>query len=444
MTDPLRDVTLDAMVTGLVEAYGFDELAKRIPIACFQQEPSVAAAVTFLAQTPGARAQVERVYQFHLRAQPRARRDHAEDLRSAAGLVVGATRGVVDVVEGVHTAIGAVPVITPLVYAAIRGITGLVGTGIDALVASLAPLLSDSAPGPQREAMLAAVNGVVGDHLEAIGSPLAIPMSLRPPLPHDRGGTLLVLVHGSAMSDLGWTRDGHDHGLALARDLGFTPAYVHYNSGRHVSASGADLAALLERAGDGFAEIVVVGHSMGGLVARAAIRAAEDAGQAWRPKLRALVTIGTPHHGAGLERAGNLFETLLGVTPYSAPLRALGRLRSAGVTDLRFGNIVEADWHDRDRFAHGADPRTPTPLPRDVRCYAIAATTAPSLDGGALPGDGIVAVDSALGTHPDAAFMLAFTDQRIVAGVGHLDLLSSPAVYALLRTWLAPDDDGAS
>jgi len=367
------------------------------------------------------------------------RRDHARDLRASARLVVHATQGVVDVVEGMHTAIGAVPVLTPLVYQAIRGVTGFVGSCVDTLFAPLSPLLGKSPPGRERAAVLAALNGLIGDHLEATQSPLAIPMSLSPT--HEQrqhGTTLLVLVHGSCLCDLHWTRDGHDHGGALAKDFGWTPVYVHYNSGRHTSESGAALANLLERESDGFDDVMVLAHSMGGLVARASVRAAEDAGHAWREKLRALVTLGTPHHGAPLERAGNIFETLLGVTRYTEPLRALGHIRSAGVTDLRFGNVVEADWRDRDRFAHGSDPRTPTPLPERVRCYAVAATTAASLDGVADAHDGLVPVDSALGEHPDEAFTLRFTDRRVVTGSKHLDLLSSPEVYRALREWLDP------
>jgi hypothetical protein len=375
------------------------------------------------------------------RRPPDTLRRHAADLGASARLVVDATLGVVDVVEEMHAAIGALPVITPLVYQVIRRVTGLVGTSIDTLIAPLAPLLGESIPGPRRQVVLAALNGVLGDRLEATHSPLAIAMSLRPALePLRPGGTLLVLVHGSCLCDLHWTRNGHDHGGALALELGWTPAYVRYNSGRHVSANGKELAALLEGACGGFSDIVVLAHSMGGLVARASIRAADDAGLAWRQKLRALVLLGTPHHGAPLEQAGNLFETLLGVTKYSAPLRALGQIRSAGVTDLRFGNVVEADGA-RDRFAPGADPRTPTPLPEGVRCYAVAATTAAALDGGARGGDGLVPVDSALGEHPEAAFTLRFSGKHVVAGTTHLDLLSSPEVYRVIRGWLIPGGD---
>lgn len=450
MENALHRLTLEALLTELVGEYGWDELAARIPLRCFQGTPSISAALQFLEQAPWARAKLEQLYLLRQHDQrPSARRDHAGELRASARLVVDATRGVVDVVEGMHTAIGAVPLITPLVYRAIRGVTGVVGSCIDALVASLAPLLGPSAPDLQREVVLAALNGVIGDYLEATASPLAIAMSLWPSLGPQQGGTLLVLVHGSCMCALHWTRNGHDHGCALAQDLGWTPAYVNYNSGRHVSDNGKDLDELLERESEAFSEIVMLAHSMGGLVARASIRAAEDAGHVWRRKLRALVTLGTPHHGAPLERAGNIFETLLGATKYSAPLRALGQIRSAGVTDLRFGNVVEADWHARDRFAHGTDPRTPTPLPQGVRCYAVAATTKAALapcsatggardgaTGRARGGDGLVPVDSALGEHAAPAFTLHFTDRHVVAGVKHLDLLSSDEVYRVMRRWL--------
>ncbi|MCC7072805.1 MAG: alpha/beta fold hydrolase [Deltaproteobacteria bacterium] len=444
MKDPMHGVTLEHIVTALVEAYGFPELSKRIPIRCFEHEPSVASSLTFLRRTPWARAKVEGLYLFHLREQKRrARRAHGSDVRAAAGLVVTATRGVMGVVGEMQAAIGPVPMITDLVTMALRGVTGLVGEGIDAAIAAIAPLLGESTPGEAREAVLAALNGVVGDQLDASKSPLAIPMTLRPPLLDlHRGGTLLVMVHGSCMNDLQWQQQGHDHGRALADELGCTLAYLHYNSGRHISENGAELAALLEREAAPFSDLVIVGHSMGGLVARAAIHVAEQAEHAWRARLRVLVTLASPHHGAPLERGGNVLELLLGVTKYTAPLRALGQIRSAGVTDLRFGSIAEADWRERDRFAHGADPRAPLALPAGVRCYAVAATTAaatsdPASLPSALSSDGVVPVDSALGRHANEAFALRFTESALVYECSHLGVLSRAEVYARLREWCA-------
>lgn len=439
MADPLHGVTLKKIVTDLVDAYGFDGLATHVPLHCFQNDPSIDSSLKLLRRTPWARAKVESFYLFHLRKQaPRTPRDHTKDLRGATGLVLQATKGVMNVVEEMHTTIGAVPIVTDLTYRAIRGVTGVVETGVDAVVSALAPVLGGSPSGPQREALLAALNGVLGDHLEVTENPLAIEMSLLPPLSTlHRGGALLVVIHGSSMNDLQWTRDGHDHGRALARDLGFTPVYAHYNSGRHISTNGKDLAALLEQECAAFDDVTLLGHSMGGLVARAAIHAADQAGHGWRRKLRALVTLGTPHHGAPAERVGNLVDHVLGSTKYSAPLKALGQIRSAGVTDLRFGNVTDADWQNKDRFLRGPDPRTPTPLPEDVRCYAVAATRAATTSpAGARTSDGIVPIDSALGKHPEEAFTLRFTGAHVVTGAKHLDLLSRADVYETIRGWL--------
>ena len=118
---------------------------------------------------------------------------------------------------------------------------------------------------------------------------------------------------------------------ALARDLGFTPIYLRYNSGRHVSENGRDLAALLERLEAEWPapieELAIVGYSMGGLVARSACHAGEAASHGWRDRLRTLVCLGTPHHGSPLERWGNLVDRLLGVSRYSAPFARLGKIR---------------------------------------------------------------------------------------------------------------------
>jgi hypothetical protein len=394
-------------------------------------------------------------------------RNLVDDLRGASRLAVAATGGVTDLVEAMQHTIAGGPaflgrplegvarLLTAPVYGSIRAVTQLVGAGIDVALGQLAPALGVSAPGPEREAVLAALNGVLGDYLNETKNPLAIEMTLRQrgqPLPHERaglqaalpqpGGKLLVLVHGSSTSDLQWNRNGHDHGAALARDLGYTPVYLHYNSGLHISTNGHAFAALLERLVAAWPapleELAIVAHSMGGLVARSACHAGEIASHAWRRVLRKLVSLGTPHHGALLERGGNWAHLLLGVSRYSAPFARLARIRSAGVTDLRYGNVLDEHWQGRDRFAHGGDTRWPLPLPDGVDCYAIAATTAPE-PGSKLPGDGLVTVDSALGRHREPALTLAFPEahQWIGFGMGHLDLLDRPEVYSRLKSWLS-------
>jgi pimeloyl-ACP methyl ester carboxylesterase len=383
-------------------------------------------------------------------------------LRAVTRLAVDATERVTGVVEAMHRTIASGPavlgqplalparVFTGVVYGGVRAATRLVGAGLDLALARLEPALGETAPGPEREALVAAINGVVGDYLAERNNPLAIEMSIR----HDGraldparddlaalGERWLVLIHGSSMCAGQWNRGGHDHGAALAAELGFTPLYVQYNSGLHVSKNGHQLAALLEdlcaHRATPPAEVVLVGHSMGGLVARSACHAAERAGHAWRRRVTRLVSLGTPHHGAPLERAGSVIDRLLLVSQYSAPLATLAKLRSAGVTDLRYGNVVDEHWHGRDRFAFGDDTRCPVPLPAGVACYAIAGTTARE-PGDRLPGDGLVPLASALGRHARSELELAFPeDHRFVAhGTGHMELLGNTDVYRQLATWL--------
>lgn len=396
------------------------------------------------------------------------------DLKAAAQLAATATHGVIDLTESVHQSVRrrlGLPAgasaeqtggLTGQVYQAVRGVTRLVGWGTDAVLGALLPLLDDPATpseaSPQREAVLAALNGVLGDRLLAMGNPLALTMELRAngapitlnadalklQLPQ-AGPHLLLLIHGLCMNDAQWSRNGHDHGAYLAPVLGATPVYLRYNSGLHTSVNGRELALLLERLASVWpvplARITVIGHSMGGLLARSAIATGRGLGHRWPGRVQDLVFLGTPQHGAPLERAGHGADWLLASNPFTAPFARLGKIRSAGITDLRHGHVMDADWQGRDRFASGADHRLPLPLPEGVRCFAVAATLAGQRSRLAerLTGDGLVPLDSALGRHDEPARRLEVPRerQRTVYRTGHLDLLSSPVVAEQLRDWLA-------
>lgn len=398
----------------------------------------------------------------------------AADLQGLSRLATDATVGVVDLVENLHHTIargthplgaspqGPAPGVAGLVYRAVRGGARLAGRGVDALLGKAAALLPGSDSPPARDAALAVLNGIGGDHLEASGNPLAIPMRLRQQaqvIDLDRealamrfpaaGPRLLVLAHGLCMNDRQWTRDdGHDHGQALARDLGSVPLYLHYNSGRHVSRNGRDFAALLEQLVTHWpvpvSELIIVGHSMGGLVARSACHLAQQQEMTWPRLLRAMVFLGTPHHGAPLERGGRWVDRLLGVSPYGAPFARLGKVRSAGITDLRFGNLQDGDWQHRSRHDQHHDDRLPTPLPAGVDVYLVAATTQRQ-DGhpmrravGEVVGDGLVPLASALGRHrrPALALSVPASHQFVLTGANHWDLLGRPEVCDRLRGWL--------
>jgi hypothetical protein len=295
----------------------------------------------------------------------------------------------------------------------------------------------------------AALNAVLGDQLARGASPLAIRLALRHAgreLAPERaaldaalpgaGERLLVLIHDLGLDDLRWRRpDGHDHSAALAAALGFTPVHVRYDSGLHVSTNGRALAGQLERLlaqwPRPLARFAIVAHGMGGLVARSALHYGRAAAHHWPHRLDDLACLGTPHHGAPLA-AGDL-AAQFATTPHGAQFARLGVLRSAGLADLAHGNLVDEDWRAGDRAAGATDRRLPLPLPAGPRCFAIAGT----LDGDA-DSDGLVPLASALGRHRLARRTLAFLPehQRVVDGVGHLQLLSSPAVFEQLRDWL--------
>jgi pimeloyl-ACP methyl ester carboxylesterase len=392
----------------------------------------------------------------------------AADLRGAAQLTTDAVDGLTSLVEAMHARIASLPGvpvaadertrgITGLVYKSVRGVTHIVGGTAGALLGWLGPTLHaagvGSLPQAEREAVIAALNGVIGDHLAATDNPLAITMAFRhqgKPLTLDRfamrlrlrdaGPRPLVLLHGLCMNDLQWQRNGHDHGAALARDAGYTPVYLHYNSGLSVSTNGRILAQLMERLLDAWPvpieRMAMLGHSMGGLVARSALHHAvliQRGGLRWTARVDDLVCLGTPHQGAPLEAAGHGVDVLLGAAPYAAPLARLGKMRSAGINDLRHGNIVNGSGDGSAR------PDT-LPLPTTARCHAVAGSLGAEAGGVKehLLGDGLVPVASALGQHREPARRLAFDRERqaVVQGTGHLDLLSSAAVFDALRTWL--------
>ena len=400
---------------------------------------------------------------------PTHRNNLATDLRGAGRLVIDATTGLTDLVEAMHAAVSPIVAakhrkearaggVTGLVYRTVRGATRVVGAGIDGVLAQLVPLLGTRVSSPQREAVLAALNGVLGDHLDANGNPLAISMRLRrdgialslaktdlqASIPAATG-KVVVLIHGLAMNDLQWCRQGQDFGAALARDLGYTPVCLHYNTGLHISANGRALSGLLEQLVAGWPvaveDLTIVAHSMGGLVARSAHFYAGEAGLAWPGRLRNIVFLGTPHHGAPLERGGNALDFIVGLNSYSAPFARLGKIRSAGITDLRYGSLLDEEWEGRDRFAHSRDARRPVPLPAGVECYAIAAVAGenPEAIGQRLLGDGLVPLGSALGRHRDRHYALAFpkSHQWIGRGMKHLELQTRPEVYERIKDWLS-------
>ena len=330
------------------------------------------------------------------------------------------------------------------VYAGLRGAATLAGRAAGGVVSGGGRTLSTT---PRGAAVLAVINGLRGDALEREGSELHQPMAVRiggePVKPAAVGdavpqatGRLVVFLHGLFETEFAWRFGGGEtYGERLARDGGFTAVDVRYNSGRHISENGRSLADLLEEVVAAWPapveRIAVVGHSMGGLVARSACHQASARGDAWVRHVRHVVSLGSPHTGAPLEQAVHVAGAALGALPETRPLARFLRRRSAGIRDLRRGSLVDEDWRDRDPDALRAAACQEVPLLDGAsHCFVAATVTGdPRHPVGRLIGDWLVLEPSASHRAQEALH---------VGGAHHLALLNHPMVYERLREWLAP------
>lgn len=369
-----------------------------------------------------------------------------------------------------HRAVGGVlppPVravqdtVTTTVYGLVRAGIAVVGTAAATALDSVqrtrtARPWTSTRRGRRLAGML---NGAVGDHLHDRYRQLASPMRIRvdgADVEPDAAtlsrhypaaaARMVVFVHGVIETEEWWSgparaRAGdqtairEDFGSRLTRDLGYSSVHVRYNSGRHISDNGADLADLLDELIMAWPvpvrELALVGHSMGGLVARSALHQAFAQDRAWSQRTRHLVCLGSPLTGAPLERAANTLTALLRRFDESAPIAALLAGRSAGIKDLRHGSLHRQDWHGGDPDAVHRDVPHPYRPPDGVEHCNLAATVSRAPGPlGHWVGDLLVPTASALSPTPPA-------HTRVIPGLTHRGLLTHDAVYTQLVSWLS-------
>jgi len=352
--------------------------------------------------------------------------------------------------------------LTGSIYGSVRLAGSALGTviGLGASVIGSRDGLRPLWRSPFGSGIQATVNAVWGDELESRRSNLRIELGLRDaqgkaigadpvalsqafPEPTHR---LVVLLHGLGETERCWHgRNGEGGGAVglgevLAADS-FTPLMVRYNTGRHVSDNGVALAALLEEIAQGWPaaikEVALVGSSMGGLVARSALYTGRAAGHRWASSTRHVVTLGSPHLGAPLEKGANLASWGLRLAPETRPLGKFLDHRSAGIKDLRFGAIREDDWNGADPDTLLTDIVGDYAAPDDVDQHFVAGvvTAAPTHPLGVLVGDLIVRIGS--GTGRGRRRRVEATDVRVLGGRRHFDLVHDPAVHEQVRVWLS-------
>lgn len=304
-------------------------------------------------------------------------------------------------------------------------------------LAQMAQRLSRTLPAPPEHGIFrSALNGVVGHTLAELDSPLAQGMSLRDEFGQPlsiadwtRSGRrgLVLFVHGLCLSEREWQNHEHEGFVRELREFGHGVAWLRYNTGHAIADNGTALSDLLESLPAGEQPLTLIGHSMGGLVIRSASYHAEIRGAGWVKRLQRAVYLGSPHHGATMEKIGHAANRLLALTPYTKSFMSLGNIRSRGIRDLREGRIVPE---------HKANPYR---LVNHARHLLIAGHMGRDHQGHFM-GDGLVQVRSALGQHVEAHRALHAKDVTRVEfqSLGHMALLKDERVYATLLEWMKP------
>jgi hypothetical protein len=398
-----------------------------------------------------------------------------DELRALGDLAGDAAAGIATQARDVHAGIAARvfgalgPTAAPVRIAhnrisdgAYAGAARLTGTLVraGAAAASLArppdaPSLTDA---PRGRLAVGALNGMWGDRLHREASVLETPMAVR------AGGRevrldaaalrrafpaatprLAVFIHGLCETDDAWRVGASRHvpyGERLRTELGYTPVYVRYNSGRHISHNGRALAALLDELTGAWSvevtEVALIGHSMGGLVARGACHYA-PAGS-WRDRVLHVFTLGSPHKGAPLELGANAVCHAAARIPELSPFAMPIRIRSVGVKDLAYGYVVDADWEGHDPDAFWTNTGTVVPFLTTASHYFVSASLSrdPEAPVGRLLGDLLVLRPSAWSQGGRGERLQFPVDQYAhLGGASHFDLLNHPAVYGQLHRWLS-------
>jgi pimeloyl-ACP methyl ester carboxylesterase len=401
------------------------------------------------------------------------RRDELSALGELAGDAAG---GLASTVQQMHSGIAgrvwravgpaATPVrlvhdqITSRGYSAARQLTrGLVRGGVQALGVTQTREARSIERTVGGRAVIGALNGMWGDTLARRQNRLALRMTLRAggrDVPPTAAGLrdaypqattrLAVFIHGLCETDDAWMLGGTRHvpyGYRLHAELGYTPLYIRYNTGLHISENGHELARLLREITDAWPtevhEVALIGHSMGGLVGRSACHYSD--GCEWCPKVRHVFTLGAPHLGAPLEQATHAANHVLGRLPETRALLAKPlNLRSVGIKDLRYGYLTDECWLDQDCDAFLRNTSHEVPFLGTAHHYFVSATVSrdPDAMAGRIIGDLLVLRPSAWAQQRGQRLRFPIEHYSHVGGANHFELLNHPAIYDQIRRRMTP------
>lgn len=308
---------------------------------------------------------------------------------------------------------------------------------------------------------LCTLNGVIGDTLEKKKSWLSIQMRLyneKGPLSLTQStlkqvgvgedGKICILAHGSCSSESDWKFKNDfskNYGVLLQSEMSYTPFFLRYNSGLHISTNGKRLSDLLEKLVRSYPspinEIILIGHSMGGLLFRSACYYGKKKNRRWVRLVRKVFYLGTPHLGTHFEKLGKLTTSLLNIipNPVTKVIAVLGDLRSDGIKDLRHGYVTDEDWQKQNADDLFYYHQNKLPLLKGVDHYLICGTLSKVIGSkmGRLFGDGMVHPASGTGRGLFQSSRIPFleTHCKVFPDLSHFNLLRSKRVYQQIKMW---------
>ena len=311
--------------------------------------------------------------------------------------------------------------------------------GLDAVAATGAGPRLETAP--RGRFLSSAVNGLIGDRLDRDRPRLAIPMAVRSAgrdVPPERdalaaaypgaSGRVVVLLHGLCENEEFWDLHRDEVGTTYAETLaaaGWTPVLLRANTGLSLRENGVALTALLQRLVEEWPveveRVALVGHSMGGLVMRAAAAVATRVEVPWTGLVSDVVSLGAPHLGAPLAAYVGHGSKALARLPEAAAFGRILDWRSVGVHDLVVGLAEDVPALPHARY----------------RLVSATLTASPRHPVGAFLGDLLVRTPSAYGRRRGRPDLFPGAETLHVPRADHFDLLNHPDVHDALRRWLA-------
>lgn len=350
--------------------------------------------------------------------------------------------------------------ITDGVYGVIKGIGGALFKQADVALKlaernfqpATQTAVAITPPAIARDNVVSAISGLIGDAMLQERNPLRVKLGfyreghrtlLSAPVLEaaypDATGKLVIFIHGLCCNEHSWRLYAEQHtpyGEQL-KAKGYTPLYVRYNSGLHISLNGRTLARQMDKLVSIWPvpvkEVVLIGHSMGGLVARSAAYKAAKSNMTWPNKVSHILCLGTPHTGAPLEQFVHAATPVLEAFPLSRPLAKVLAVRSEGIRDLRHGFVADEHWKKRTAEERNADARTEIPRLPTVKYHFIGSSI--GIDEhhwlGKAIGDGLVKLPSS------TARELADADTATLYSAHHMQLLNHPAIYKEIAQRLA-------